>query len=143
MNTLAKGALIALSALLAWIMGLPHAILILAAVQVLDVMAGISVAWGEHSISSAIASVGIRKKIFAWIIILLVGILQFELSEYFPIRVVLNYTPMEVAALGFVVVESISILENADKLGLWLPTWLRKGLAIAQDTFDGEDEAQS
>ena len=138
MQTLARGVLVSLSALLAWILGLPHAVLLLMAVQVLDVASGICLAWGKRSVSSTVASLGIRKKVLAWIIVLLVGVLQFELSHYMPVNIVLDYSPMEVAALGFVIVESISILENAEALGLWLPGWLKVGLATAQNNMNGD-----
>jgi len=139
MKTLTLGTFVSVSALLAWVLALPHAILILLVAQILDIIAGIVAAWGTSSVSSTVASLGVRKKVFAWIIILLVGILQFELVEYMPYVKVLNYSPMEVAALGFVMVESMSILENADKAGLPLPKWLRKGLASAQEALNGEE----
>jgi len=137
MKTLVLGTLISLSAILAWVMALPHILLILFAVQMLDVASGLCVAAQTGRIRSAIANIGIQKKVFAWIIVLLVGILQFELSDIMPVNIVLNYTPMEVAALGFVLVESLSIIENGEKLGVPLPAWLKRSLAAAQDDTGG------
>lgn len=138
MDTLIKGIAISVAAFVAWIVSLPHAILILLVVQVLDVVAGCVVAWGDRSISSLVAEAGIRKKIYAWIIIMLVGILQWELADYFPghIHVLYDYTPLDVAALGFVFVESLSIIENAEKMGWWIPSWLRKGLEVAKEDLN-------
>ena len=136
MKTLQLGALVSLSAILAWVLALPHIVMILFAVQVLDVISGLSVATQKRSLRSAIMDIGIRKKTFAWIIVLLVGLLQFELSDYMPTNIILNYSPLEVAALGFVMVEALSIVENGEKLGMPMPAWLKRGLAVAQEDAD-------
>ena len=140
MNTLSRGFIVALSAILAWLLGLPHVVQILFVVQVLDIVSGMMIALGDRSLSSALANIGIRKKLFAWIIVMLVAVLQFELSDIVPMRVVLDYSPVEVAALGFIIVEALSIIENGEKLGVPLPGWLKRGLASAQGNVIQDDE---
>ena len=136
MKTLVLGTLISLSAILAWVMALPHIILILFGVQALDVITGLTAAVEKRTLRSTVADMGIRKKAYAWIIVLLVGILQFELADYMPMNIIVNYTPMDVTALGFVVVESLSIVENGEKLGVPLPAWLKNALVTARGDTD-------
>lgn len=142
-KTLLLGLLSAIAGVGAWIFALPHAIIILASLQFLDFITGLILAWGNKSIASVVAQAGIKKKIYAWIIVMVVGILQWELKEFMDTKILLSYTPMEVAAMGFAVAEAISIIENADRLGWWVPAWLKDSLAHADRTLDGGGEEKN
>lgn len=85
---------------------------------------------------------GVLKKAFAWVIILVVWLLQDQMQHHFPV-VVAGLTPFELAAAIFAVAEAISILENAEAAGVPIPRFLSDALATAQAQMDSKAQEQA
>jgi len=119
----------------AWFVSWPELLRILAIMQLVDIASGMAVAGKTGHIRSEIAYGGMLKKAFAWVIILVVWLLQDQLAHDFPV-VIAGLTPFELTAAIFVVAEAVSILENAEAAGVPIPNFISKALASARDKFD-------
>ncbi|KKN74799.1 hypothetical protein LCGC14_0386920 [marine sediment metagenome] len=122
-----------------WI-GMPGAFKLLLICQILDVVSGLLAANNRHELRSALAWRGIRNKVLTWIVVLLVYQLQVQ-----AVGAVLSDTqvpgPMLAgfAAIGFAGAEAMSIVENALRSGLKIPTFLVTGLAMVHDKVFGDE----
>lgn len=126
----------------AWFISWPELLQILAILQLVDIATGIAVAAQDKSVRSETAYRGVLKKAFAWVIIMVVWLLQDQMQHYFPV-VVAGLTPFELAAAIFAVAESISILENAEAAGVPIPRFLSDALATAQAQMDSKAKEQA
>ncbi len=130
------------AAILAWWIGMPNAIRLLVALQIADVVMGMIAAKKRSELRSALAWSGWAKKIAAWVAVFVVYRFQVDGSG-----VVLGGAPIDnmvlvsVAAVGFAVAEGISIVENAQRAGLWIPKFLTNGLAQTKELIFGDDDA--
>ena len=105
--------------LLGWFFGgLDGYIKVLIACTVIDYVTGIMRAGAEGKISSSIAFTGIKRKITMFFLVGLANIIDSQLldsKQAFRVAITLFYIGNE----------GISIIENADKLGVPIPKFLR------------------
>ena len=119
--------LIAFKAVIAFIvafwLGLPEAVKTLIALQALDILLGFFVAWSNAQLRSGIAWRGMLKKAGALVVI---GVTHL-------IDPVLNLQASTVVAVYYCASETLSVLENAGKLGVPLPKFLTDRLEKLRD----------
>jgi len=144
MDTLAGGIKITIIALLAaaleWIMGWHYVFHALLLVQVLDIISALVAASTVQEISSNIFGAGWRKKVAAWIAVVLVMLLESAYPESeFPAHIG-SLTPSGMAAAGFIAMEALSIIENVQRCGLQLPPFVVRTLAVAKRDYLSEDK---
>ena len=98
--------------------GLDGYIKVLIACTVIDYITGILRAGKEREISSRVAFDGIKRKITMFLLVGLANIVDFHLldsKQAFRVAIILFYIGNE----------GISIIENADRLGVPIPKFLR------------------
>lgn len=120
--------LVALKASVAFIVaiwiGLPQAVQTLLALQALDIVLGVLLAWTDRTLRSGAIWRGVAKKAGALIVI---GVTHL-------IDPVLRLNVSTVVAVYYCASESLSILENAGRLGVPLPKILTDRLEKLRDT---------
>jgi toxin secretion/phage lysis holin len=128
---------------------LAASLLVLLGVMVLDYISGISAAWVNRQLSSRIGLIGIVKKV-SYLLIVAVGMaldyLIAMLGGRFGVQIHDNYFVGLLVIIWLIINECISILENADEMGLPVPEFIKKLLArlkrhtdeIAGETEDSE-----
>lgn len=113
-----------IAALAGFWLGLPVAVQTLVALQGLDILLGLILALSERRARSAPAWRGALKKAGALIVIALVHLID-------P---VINLQISPVVAVYYCLSETLSILENAGRLGVPLPPFLMERLEKLRDT---------
>ena len=102
--------------MLGWALGLSAAYHLLIVMMILDVASGLLAGHRNGGLDSDISWRGMRKKGLTLVVVTMAAILG-------------NYASLptgEWAAGAFALVEVISILENAQRGGVEIPTWLRQ-----------------
>ena len=115
--------------------------------MVLDYISGISAAWVNHQLSSRIGLIGIVKKV-SYLLIVNVGMaldyLIFLLGQKFGVQINDSYFVGLLVIVWLIINECISILENADEMGLPVPEFIKKLLARLKqhtDAISGETDS--
>jgi len=144
MQTLSGGIKITIVTLLAaaleWIMGWHYVFHLLLAAQVLDIVSALVAASTVQEISSDIFGAGWRKKVAAWIAVILVLLLESAYPDTeFPVHIG-ALTASGMAAVGFIAMEALSIIENVQRCGLQLPPFVVRTLAAAKRDYLSEDK---
>lgn len=99
---------------------------------IIDYITGFLCAIVEHDLSSEVGARGIAKKV---VILLLVGI-----ANLIDVNVIKSGAVVRTAVIFFYLSnEGVSILENAGRLGLPIPTKLKSVLAQLRDDAEGEE----
>ena len=99
---------------------------------IIDYITGFLCAIVEHDLSSEVGARGIAKKV---VILLLVGI-----ANMIDLNVIKSGAVIRTAVIFFYLSnEGVSILENAGRLGLPIPTKLKSVLAQLRDDAEGEE----
>ena len=99
---------------------------------IIDYITGFLCAIVEHGLSSEVGARGIAKKV---VILLLVGI-----ANMIDLNVIKSGAVIRTAVIFFYLSnEGVSILENAGRLGLPIPTKLKSVLAQLRDDAEGEE----
>ena len=99
---------------------------------IIDYITGFLCAIVEHDLSSEVGARGIAKKVA---ILLLVGI-----ANLIDVNVIKSGAVVRTAVIFFYLSnEGVSILENAGRLGLPIPTKLKAVLAQLRDDAEGEE----
>lgn len=136
-----------LAAVGAYMQQLAGSLLVLLAVMVLDYISGISAAWVNHQLSSRIGLIGIVKKV-SYLLIVNVGMaldyLIFLLGQKFGVQINDSYFVGLLVIVWLIINECISILENADEMGLPVPEFIKKLLARLKqhtDAISGETDS--
>lgn len=130
----------AVAAMVAWWAGLYNIYKILLALQMLDIASGVLAASRASSLSSAIGRVGVRRKMVAWILIIALALAQTELVQVLSVpSLIAGYGPAELMAAALAFMEFVSVVENADRLGVPLPNWLRVSLSSTLRTLGYEE----
>jgi len=132
---------ISLSLVVSWLLEFPAAFRMLLSLQVLDILAGVLSSGTRQEIRSSIAWNGIRKKAFSWILVIAVLVLESQLDTLFPVFIA-GMLPSEVIASLFSITEVISIVENAEDLGIPLPGWLVSSLANRRKELSGDSNTK-
>jgi toxin secretion/phage lysis holin len=130
---------VGVGAITAWFLSWPEVLRVLAILQVLDIATGIMVAYQNKTIASYKARDGVLRKALSWVLILVVALLQDQLSHYFPV-VVAGMTPFGLVAAIFAVGEAISIVENANAAGVPIPAFVTNALDTAKHKLDPKEE---
>ena len=122
--------------LLGWFFGgLDGFVKMLITFAVIDYFSGLAAAlWIKHNISSSIGFKGISKKILMFSFVGIAHVLdKYMLGEARVLK--------EVVCLFYIGNEGISIIENADKLGIVIPSLLRrKFLTMKEEQEKNKDE---
>jgi toxin secretion/phage lysis holin len=119
---------LAVSFLLALWLGLPWAWKALVLLNMLDVLSGLLKAGTEGEINSNAMSRGLRRKAYMWLLIMAIAVLEYYAWEALATAGV-TFSVSNVFALGFALMEIISIVENSESAGLRLPRFMRRHLA--------------
>ena len=113
--------------------GMDGLLSVLVIMIVIDYVTGVMVGMAEKKISSKIGFIGICRKI---LIIMFVGI-----ANVLDLYVIGSGSMLRTAAIFFYISnEGISILENAAKLGLPVPSKIKNMLEQLHDTAEKDDE---
>lgn len=113
-----------LTAIVAWLAGLHSAYWGLLILQGIDVFTGVLIALRTKTFRSAIGKAGVQRRLAAWALILAIGTFQ-HYTGVFPSPVDANGMGVaEWAAVGMAFMEFASIVENAGRLGVSVPSWL-------------------
>ena len=118
--------------LLSWFFGGRDGFLmVLLAFMVFDQLSGLAVGWTEHKLSSETGFKGLLKKC---VILGFVGMAHL-MDKYMLAHTVIGETEAIRAGVCvfYIANEGISIIENADKLGIPIPEYLRKHLHQLRD----------
>ncbi len=140
-RTIIFGAKVVAATLVAWWLGMPGAFRMLLVLQIVDVGVGCLAATQRQELRSALAWSGMARKVIAWLLVLVVYELQVDgASALLPSSPINNMALAAVAAVAFAGAEAISIVENAQRAGLPVPTFLTKSLAQTRDLLFNDDE---
>ena len=122
----------AITALLAWLAGLPDAVWLLAAVQLVDIVTGVLAAQQRRELCSQRGISGICRKTVMWLLVGMAYLVQHRAHLDAPIG--------DLSALYYASFEGMSVLENAGRLGCPIPGVLRRSLlALRRAADDRED----
>ena len=135
-----------LTAVAAYMQQLAASLLVLIGVMVLDYISGISAAWVTKQLSSRIGLIGIVKKV-SYLLIVAVGMaldyLISLLGSRFGVQLNDSYFVGLLVIIWLIINECISILENADEMGLPVPEFIKKLLTRLKrhtDEISGDGE---
>ena len=107
-------------AFITWLIGgFDLLIMCLIVLMVLDYISGVLAGYKEKKLNSKKAYIGIRKKVMIWLIIAVGNLVSMLFSEP-SIR--------NIVAMFYCSIEILSIIENAGKLGVPIPSKLRDAL---------------
>lgn len=123
---------------IAWWLALPALVQALALMQVLDVVSGFVLAGRAGDIQSRRFGEGWRRKAMAWLLVLGVYVVERHLTGDFP-PVFLGMTVADVTVTGFVFMEALSLVENAQRAGLPVPKFLVTMFAEGRRRFADVD----
>lgn len=130
----------AVAAGVAWWAGLHSIFKILLVLQLLDIISGVLAASRFSSLSSTIGRTGIKRKLVSWLLLMALGVAQAELGPALAIPALVgDYGPAQLMAAALAFMEFVSIVENADRLGVPLPSWLKTSLSGAKRTLGYEE----
>ena len=119
------------AAVAAYMKELVAPMMVLLVVMGLDYISGVSAAWVTHQLSSRVGLVGIIKKI-GYLMIVAVGMaldyLISLLGGKFGVAMENIYFVGLLVIVWLIINECISILENADEMGLPVPEFIKKML---------------
>ena len=136
---------VALTALTAYFSSLATPLCILLILVILDYATGMTNAWVHKELSSNKGIQGIMKKIGYFVVIIVamsIDYLIIEFTKYFDLAVSPNVTIIALlVTIWLILNEAISILENLDKLGTPIPSFLKKLIEhLKQKTEEKGDE---
>jgi toxin secretion/phage lysis holin len=102
--------------------------------QVLDMFTGLLAGGSHGGISSKIGYKGVMKKAMTLLVIGSVILLELAIQVVLPEGMKSQFPVMvaQVVASLFFLNEMVSVLENADRAGVPVPRWLKKGLASSR-----------
>ena len=120
-----------LAAVAAYMKELVAPMMVLLIVMLLDYISGVSAAWVQHQLSSRVGLIGIVKKV-SYLLIVAVGMaldyLISLLGDKFGVEMQNIYFVGLLVIIWLIINECISILENADEMGLPVPEFIKKML---------------
>lgn len=103
--------------------------------MLIDIITGLTNAWIKHELDSSILRKGLGKKLGEMAAILI--------GEMFVAGFGLTHLVADGISLYIIVMELISICENLEKLGVPIPKFIKRALAIANEGIvedEGEDK---
>ena len=106
-------------------------LIVLVAVMVLDIILGVAKGVVIKSVSSKVLSLGITKKLLKWLLLGCVSICECEVCRFVGVRG--NTHVFTTFFIGtYILSELLSIVENANALGLDVPHWVKPLLLIVR-----------
>lgn len=106
-------------------------LIVLVAVMILDIVLGVAKGVMIKSISSKVLSLGVTKKLLKWLLLGCISICECELCRFAGVRG--NTHIFTTFFIGtYVLSELLSIVENANALGLDVPHWVKPLLLIVR-----------
>ena len=106
-------------------------LIVLVAVMILDIVLGVAKGVVIKSISSKVLSLGVTKKLLKWLLLGCISICECELCRFAGVRG--NTHIFTTFFIGtYVLSELLSIVENANALGLDVPHWVKPLLLIVR-----------
>lgn len=113
--------------------GIESLVIILVALMVIDYMTGITSSFMDKSLNSKIGLRGVTKKVTIFLIILTSVIIDYHLK--------MNNLLSTATIVFYMLNESLSILENAGKIGIPIPNKLKEALEqMREGNEDNEDK---
>lgn len=111
-----------------WILALP------ASLMLIDILTGVIHAWTTGHLKSYRMREGLGRKCGE-----LIALIAFEL-----LTIGLNLPKYVITGISVYIIfmELVSLLENLEKLGVPLPSFVLKALGVANDILDGKDEEE-
>ncbi len=103
-------------------------------VTVLDIASGLTAAWRGGAIDSRIAWRGMTRKVYQILLVVVAQIIEVVYRE------LVGPPPVDFSnwcAAFFIIVEAISVMENAGRAGAPIPPWLRDALALLNGKVGG------
>ena len=121
-----------LTAIVAWLAGLHSAYWGLLILQGIDIFTGVLFALRTKTFRSAIGKAGIQRRLAAWALILAIATFQ-HYTGVLPTATDTNGMGVaQWAAVGMAFMEFASIVENAGRLGVSVPSWLLTAMEKAR-----------
>lgn len=106
-------------------------LIVLVAVMILDIVLGVAKGVMIKSISSKVLSLGVTKKLLKWLLLGCISICECELCRFAGVRG--NTHIFTTFFIGtYILSELLSIVENANALGLDVPHWVKPLLLIVR-----------
>lgn len=102
--------------------------------MLIDIITGLTNAWIKHELDSSILRKGLGKKLGEMAAILV--------GEMFVVAFDLTHFVADGISLYVIVMELISICENLEKLGVPIPKFIKKALAIANEGIVEEEKGK-
>lgn len=106
-------------------------LIVLVAVMILDIVLGVAKGVAIKSISSKVLSLGVTKKLLKWVLLGCISICECELCRFAGVKG--NTHIFTTFFIGtYALSELLSIVENANALGLDVPHWVKPLLLIVR-----------
>ena len=126
-----------------WLAGFHDAFYALLFLQAIDIFTGVLFALRTKTFRSAIGKAGIQRRIATWAMILAIGTFQHYTNILPPPNQPGGMGAAEWAAVGMAFMEFTSIIENAKRLGVSVPSWLLLAMEKAKTTLGLEPREPS
>jgi toxin secretion/phage lysis holin len=121
----------AISVFLSWVFnGVSKDLLtVLAVVMLIDLILGVAKGITIKSISSKVFSLGVTKKILRWLLLGGVSVCEYAICSFIGVEGNTHvFTTFFIGA--YILGELISVVENANDLGLGVPSWVKPLLLV-------------
>ncbi len=109
---------------------------ILVALMVIDYLSGMAAASINGELKSRVGLVGIARKVFIFAMVAVSHLVDILLIEN---KIEVGYLAMSVVISAYCINEVLSIIENAGKMGVYVPEPLTKAIAILRSRPQKEE----
>ncbi|MEH7091359.1 phage holin family protein [Priestia megaterium] len=109
---------------------------ILVALMVIDYLSGMAAASINGELKSRVGLVGIARKVFIFAMVAVSHLVDILLIEN---KIEVGYLAMSVVITAYCINEVLSIVENAGKMGVYVPEPLTKAIAILRSKPQKEE----
>lgn len=109
---------------------------ILVALMVIDYLSGMAAASINGELKSRVGLVGIARKVFIFAMVAVSHLVDILLIEN---KIEVGYLAMSVVISAYCINEVLSIIENAGKMGVYVPEPLTKAIAILRSKPQKEE----
>jgi toxin secretion/phage lysis holin len=110
---------------------------ILVALMVIDYLSGMAAASVNGELKSRVGLMGIARKVFIFAMVAVSHLVDLLLNEN---KIEVGYLAMSVVITAYCINEVLSIIENAGKMGVYVPEPLTKAVAILRSKPQKEEE---
>lgn len=110
---------------------------ILVALMVIDYLSGMAAASINGELKSRVGLMGIARKVFIFAMVAVSHLVDLLLNEN---KIEVSYLAMSVVITAYCINEVLSIIENAGKMGVYVPEPLTKAVSILRSKPQKEEE---